>query len=137
MKTNQNILNENIPKGIINLGKTCYMNSGIQTIFILSKILNLFEDKLKNLENEDDKILKSFLELYLLKNTQTGLLDPTIFRENFIKKYKAYSKLESNDSLFFIFDLIEYLNSINNNVNKLLNIKKKQIIKCSNCIILH
>ena len=133
MKTNQNILNENVPKGIINLGKTCYMNSGIQTIFILSKILNLFEDKLKNLENEDDKILKSFLELYLLKNTQTGLLDPTIFRENFIKKYKAYSKLESNDSLFFIFDLIEYLNSINNNVNKLLHIQKKQIIKCSNC----
>ena len=70
MKTNQIVLNENIPKGIKNLGKTCYMNSGIQTIFLLSEIINLFKDKIKNLNNENDQILKSFLELYLLKNTQ-------------------------------------------------------------------
>jgi len=133
MNTNQITLNENIPKGIKNLGKTCYMNSGIQAIFQLSKIFNLFQDKINNLNNEDDQILKSFLELYLLKNTQTNLLNPSNFRENFIKKYKAYSKFEANDSLFFIFDLIEYLNSINNNVNKLLNIQKKQIIKCTIC----
>ena len=82
------------------------MNSGIQAIFLLSKIFNFFEDKIKNIENEDDKILKSFFELYLSKNTQNDLLDPTIFRENFIKKYKAYSKFESNDSLLFIFNLI-------------------------------
>ena len=103
------------------------MNSGIQTIFLLSEIINLFKDKIENLNNENDQILKSFLELYLLKNTQINFLDPTNFRENFIKKYKAYSKLESNDSLFFIFDLIEYLNSINNNVNKLLNIQKNKL----------
>ena len=133
MKTNQIVLNENIPKGIKNLGKTCYMNSGIQTIFLLSEIINLFKDKIENLNNENDQILKSFLELYRLKNTQINFLDPTNFRENFIKKYKAYSKLESNDSLFFIFDLIEYLNSINNNVNELLNIQKKQIVKCTIC----
>jgi ubiquitin carboxyl-terminal hydrolase 2/21 len=116
--------NQNIPElitnsltGLVNLGETCYMNTGLQNLihcvpFIneLFSSINDFEDKL-----EEKPITNSFynLCLSLIKYDNYNLkfnfnsYNPILFRKSFCRSHKQYSDNEQHDSLEFLRILLD------------------------------
>ena len=116
--------NQNIPElitnsltGLVNLGETCYMNTGLQNLihcvpFIneLFSSINDFKDKL-----EEKPITNSFynLSLSLIKYDNYNLkfnfnsYNPILFKKNFCRSHKQYSDNEQHDSLEFLRILLD------------------------------
>ena len=115
-------------KGLVNLGNTCYMNSGIQFLLNIPEFCNIiFQNNL--LSNELDQ-MKNFIIKY--NNQEKGSLKPKFIKKIIEKRNNIFIGFNQEDSWEFIIFLLDFFdNQIKNNViNNTLGIKINSIIKC-------
>ena len=115
-------------KGFINLGNTCYLNSGLQLLMNIPEFCQLVLNH-KNTSNELS-FLSEFIILYHSDNN--GSLKPKFIKKIVAKKkstFGGFSQEDSQEFLIYFLDLID--NQIKENkVNNLLGLKINKVIKC-------
>lgn len=115
-KEKKYIINETIvPKGLNNIGSTCYMNSVIQSLYHISDLSNGLLD-LYNQDILNEKILNkmpmtlSFLEVvYNLSFRESKSFSPERFKI-IISKNESFRKFEANDSKTLTLYVLDTLN---------------------------
>ena len=128
------------PKGLNNIGATCYMNSVIQCLYhsyeLSNGLLNIYEQTPKKEKNIFEKIPMTLAFLGTvsgLTNSSKQSINPTKFKE-IIGNNKLFRNFEANDSktltLYVLDTLNKELNEFYNNKNLLsendiLNYKEK------------
>tara|TARA_B100000900_G_C20539366_1_gene699760 strand:+ start:547 stop:1392 length:846 start_codon:yes stop_codon:yes gene_type:complete len=120
-------------KGFVNLGNTCYLNSGLQMIIRIKNIyntLNLFRNK----DSELDCVINFFDNYY--KDGDT-IMEPKEIKKLVGKRKATFNGFNQEDSEEFINFFVDFLDekckSITNDpiiISKLLEITIEKSIKC-------
>ena len=105
------------PKGLYNLGNTCYINSVLQN-FIYS---DTFKEKVQNTELR--KIIESEDKIISIKS----------FNEYFLSKYTFFERFIQHDAHEFLTCFIDLLSEDNKSFNEDFYGKTKLSIKCTMC----
>ena len=115
-KEKKYIINETIvPKGLNNIGSTCYMNSVIQSLYHISDLSNgLLDLYNQNILNEEIlnkmPMTLSFLEVvYNLSFRESKSFSPERFKI-IISKNESFRKFEANDSKTLTLYVLDTLN---------------------------
>jgi len=141
-------------KGFINIGNTCYLNSGLQLIIRIKEIHNIINNY-RNQDDDLDKVIK-FFDIYYndsealllsnssLMNERDNNMDPREIK-NIINKtsgiFNGYNQEDSEEFINYFIDFLdEKCNRINvlnkNPIKKLLETTINKSIKCKalNCL---
>jgi ubiquitin C-terminal hydrolase len=115
-------------KGFLNLGNTCYLNSGLQLLMNIPEFCQLILNN-KNISNELS-ILAEFIILYHSDNN--GSLKPKFIKKIVSKRNNIFSGFSQEDSQEFLIYFLDFIdNQIKENkINDLLGMKIDKIIKC-------
>jgi ubiquitin C-terminal hydrolase len=119
--------------GFINLGNTCFMNSGFQCIFHCDAFVNYFLDKqyLKEPLNsiEDISITKAFTNLaQQIQYSNESFLSPSQLRSAFIRKEDKYDNYEQHDSPELIIDFLDQISmELNRSKSTVYETKKNSL----------
>ena len=115
-------------KGFLNLGNTCYLNSGLQLLMNIPEFCQLVLNH-KEISNELS-LLSEFIILYHSDNN--GSLKPKFIKKIVGKNnstFNGFSQEDSQEFLIYFLDLID--NQIKENkLNNLLGLKINKVIKC-------
>jgi len=122
----QELFNENKkPKGLGNIGATCYMNATLQCFFHVKKLTEYFIKKkyvIDNISIKPNSITYAYLNLVNELSNKNGkeYIEPYEFKEILSKKEPLFSGIKANDSK----DLILYLEQT---LHEELKIKKNEM----------
>lgn len=115
-------------KGFLNLGNTCYLNSGLQLLMNIPEFCQLVLNH-KEISNELS-LLSEFIILYHSDNN--GSLKPKFIKKIVGKNnstFNGFNQEDSQEFLIYFLDLID--NQIKENkLNNLLGLKINKMIKC-------
>lgn len=115
-------------KGLVNLGNTCYMNSGIQLLLNIPEFCNLIIQN--HIKSNELGQMKQFIIKY--HNPEKGILKPTFIKNIVAKRNNTFIGFSQEDSWEFIIFLLDFFDDQlkNNLINNTLGIKMKSIVKC-------
>lgn len=115
-------------KGFLNLGNTCYLNSGLQLLMNIPEFCQLILNN-KNISNELS-LLAEFIILYHSDNN--GSLKPKFIKKIVSKRNNIFSGFSQEDSQEFLIYFLDFIdNQIKENkINDLLGMKIDKTIKC-------
>ena len=123
LEKNYKILTEPNPKGLDNIGATCYMNATLQSLYNISKLSEYFlekykEDKNKKMANEYYTVVKN-----LSKKNDAKSYAPHSFKTVLSRESPLFEGVNANDSKDLINFLIERFHQELNEIetNKLDN----------------
>ena len=115
---NKSLLNSNSssnkPKGLYNLGLSCYMNSILQCLFYITELRNYFINNRKEFYNKP--VCNALSEvMYGLKNETKEYYEPIAFKREMGNKNSLFSGFKAGDAKDLFFNLID---SILNELSK-------------------
>jgi ubiquitin C-terminal hydrolase len=120
-------------KGFVNIGNTCYLNSGLQMLMQNIDLCNLILNYKKY--NNDIKQIGEFIEEY--HTDKLGTLTPLSIKTIVEKKNNIFSGYNQQDAGEFIIFLLDFIDeeikkhqSIKTGIKPLFNIKSNIRIKC-------
>ena len=97
------------PKGLINLGLSCYMNSLLQCLYYIKDLRNYFINK-KDSFSSEQRISKALSRtMYMLKNDQNENIAPEEFKNVIGKKNSLFFGVKAADAKDLFFNLIDSL----------------------------
>ena len=107
--------NNKKPKGLLNLGLSCYMNSLLQCLYHIKELREYFI-KNKDNYNQEQKVCKEFAKvMYGLKNDEKDYLEPREFKNLIGEKNSLFSGRKGADVKDLFFTLIDnFLNELSN-----------------------
>lgn len=115
------------PKGLNNIGNTCYLNSGLQMLIQnqdFCKLILANKDKSENLQTMAD-----FIKEYYTSSQKS--VTPADIKRMVGNKNKIFRGNSQQDSAEFIVYLLDILNDdLKGELNKLFQIKSETTIKC-------
>lgn len=121
------------PKGILNIGSTCYFNTAIQCLFSPFVFLSIFNFDLNSNQKTINSVwFKEFQSQWDIK------LIYQLFTESKYKEFNSLFKIgQINSSFDCLSKLIELLSEENKDIITLFNLKKHIIYRCNcnNCSI--
>ena len=121
-ETNKNVYSQEInkkigkkPKGIMNLGLSCYMNSLLQCLYYIKELREFFINN-KDKFNEEQKVCKAFAEVMNgLKNNEKDFFKPKEFKSLIGEKNNLFYGKKAGDVKDLLFNLIDlFLSELNN-----------------------
>ena len=125
------------PKGLVNLGLTCYMNSLLQCFFYINKLREYFISN-RSTFNEDNSLCKELSNImYELKYGNEDSINPDELKNVIAKNNILFSESKANDAKDLFFTLIDnLLTELNDNnsresfsSNKIDYSNRKEIFK--------
>ena len=114
-KENKEIINNNNPKGLLNLGLNCYMNALLQCLFYIKELREYFIQN-KDKFTEEQVICKAFSDVMigLLKNDKKDYFVPTEFKKLIGDKNKLFRGRKAGDIKDLFFNLFDtFLTELN------------------------
>ena len=118
------------PKGLYNLGLSCYMNSLLQCLYYIPELRNFFIEK-KNTFSYDKPVCKAFAEvMYGLKYDQKEYYEPTEFKKIMGSKNGLFLGVKAGDAKDLFFNLIDSL--LNEITNENDNMSPEETINLTN-----
>ena len=115
------------PKGLNNVGNTCYLNSGLQMLIQNQDFCKLILDNQKKSENL--KVMADFIQEYYTSSQRS--VTPSDIKKMVGNKNKIFRGNSQQDSAEFIVYLLDILHDdLKGELNKLFQIKSETIIKC-------
>jgi len=115
------------PKGLNNVGNTCYLNSGLQMLIQNQDFCKLILDNQNKSENL--KVMADFIKEYYTSSQRS--VTPSDIKKMVGNKNKIFRGNSQQDSAEFIVYLLDILNDdLKGELNKLFQIKSETIIKC-------
>ena len=115
-------------KGFLNLGNTCYLNSGLQMLMNIPEFCNIILNN-KELSNELS-LLSKFIILYHSDNN--GSMKPKFIKKIVGKSNRIFTGFSQEDSQEFLVYFLDFLDNQlkKGKINNLFGIKINKIIKC-------
>ncbi len=115
------------PKGLNNVGNTCYLNSGLQMLIQNQGFCKLILDNQHKSENL--KVMADFIKEYYTSSQRS--VTPSDIKRMVGNKNKIFRGNSQQDSAEFIVYLLDILNDdLKGELNNLFQIKSETIIKC-------
>ena len=109
-KSKKNNNNSYKPKGLVNLGLSCYMNSILQCFFHINKLRDFFISNKNKFDAEKQPISEGLSEImYELKYGNRKSFKPTKFKEIIADKNPLFIKNKAGDAKDLFFNLIDGL----------------------------
>ena len=105
---------EKLPKGLYNLGLSCYMNSLLQCLFYIKELREYFIEKIDTF-NEDQKMCQAFAKvMYGLKNDEEENIEPKEFKNLIGEANSLFLGRKAADVKDLLFNLIDsFLTELN------------------------
>lgn len=115
------------PKGLNNVGNTCYLNSGLQMLIQNQGFCKLILDNQNKSENL--KVMADFIKEYYTSSQRS--VTPSDIKKMVGNKNKIFRGNSQQDSAEFIVYLLDILHDdLKGELNNLFQIKSETIIKC-------
>ena len=115
------------PKGLVNLGLTCYMNSLLQCFFYINKLREYFISN-RSTFNEDNPVCKALSNImYELKYSNEDCINPEELKNIIAKNNTLFSGHKANDAKDLFFTLIDNLLTELNDNNSRESFSSKNI----------
>jgi len=124
--------NNNHPKGLNNIGATCYMNATLQCLFYTSELTNYFLNQFKYNPNDKSKLISNeyYKVVYNLweRSNNNKSYSPDSFKIVLSQENTLFAGVTANDSKDLINFLLERLHNELNIVNKNNNSTNNNVI---------
>ena len=108
--------NNRKPKGLYNLGLSCYMNSLLQCLYYIKELREYFIENKNKFSEDKQPICKAFAEVMdKLKNDENDTVNPKEFKKLMGKSNKLFDGYKAADVKDLFFNLIHaFLTELNN-----------------------